>query len=131
MNAMPPFFPGSHVRDAAPSGEPDAATQHWHALIEAGDLVASLAGVEIAPADEDRRDFPALIRETDAWRRERAGHGLADLAAVMEPGIAALLAIRERGADPSPAARALWHEFAAARKGLFALLPSTETAGCE
>lgn len=121
MNAMPPFFPGSRNREAV--GEPDTAALRWHALVEAGDLVAGLAGVDIAPADEERGDFPALIREADSWRRDRAEHGLADLAAVMEPGIAALLAIRDRGADPRPAAQALWQEFAAARKGLFALLP--------
>jgi hypothetical protein len=41
----------------------------------------------------------------------------------MEPGLAALLAVNARGADPRPAAEALWREFLAARAAVLALLP--------
>ena len=95
----------------------------WAALADAAGVVALLAGVEPAPATSEVRNFPALIRDADPWRRERAEHGVADLAAVMEPGIAALLAIRARGADPRPAAMALWCEFIGARAAILSLMP--------
>lgn len=119
MNAMPPTFTGAPLAHAL--HDDAVVTERWHALLEAGRLIASLAGTEPAWTMADHGDLPNRIRAADPWRRERAEHGLADLAAVMEPGIAALLAIRDRGADARPAAQALWHEFAAARGALFAL----------
>ncbi len=41
--------------------------------------------------------------------------------------IAALLAVNARGADPRPAAQALWREFVAARAAIVSLLPPTGT----
>jgi hypothetical protein len=54
---------------------------------------------------------------------------VADLAAVMEPGLAALLSINARGADTRPAARALLHEFNQARAAIIALLPPSGPHG--
>ena len=74
-------------------------------------------------------DFPLRIADAEPWRQAQAENGIADLAAIMEPGIAALLAINARGADPRPAAEALWREFRAAREAILALLPpSPDTA---
>ena len=95
----------------------------WTALADAANLVATLAGLEPEGMAPGVGDFPALIRNAEAWRRERAEHGIADLAAIMEPGIAALLAVNARGADPRPAATALWREFVAARAAILSLLP--------
>jgi hypothetical protein len=114
MNAVPPSF------IAAEAGA-DATGLRWIALGEAAGLVAALAGVE--PAEADERDFPARLRDADAWRRTGAEQGVADIAAIMEPGIAALLAVHASGADSRPAALALWREFAAARTAVLALLP--------
>jgi len=85
--------------------------------------VAKLAGVEPQPHAGDLSDFAALIREADPWRRERAEQGIGDLAAIMEPGLAALLAVSARGADCRPPALALLDEFNAARTAIVALLP--------
>ena len=52
-----------------------------------------------------------------------AEEGVDDIAAIMEPGLAALLAVHARGADAKPAALALWQEFMAARDALMILLP--------
>ena len=95
----------------------------WSALSEAANVVAVLAGIEPERPSPEQRNFPALIREAEAWRRERAEHGIDDLAAIMEPGMAALLAVGARGADSRPAALSLLHEFNAARAALLALLP--------
>lgn len=121
MNAMPPFLSGSALPGEV-STEPGMAVVRWHALVEAGELVAELAGADVALASEELRSVPELIGQADGWRREHAERGIDDLAAVMEPGIAALLAINESGADPRPAARALWREFLAARVALLTLL---------
>jgi hypothetical protein len=117
MTVMPPSF------DPALAREPhEVAGLRWTALAEAANLVATLAGVEPGPATREEREFPALIRTAEAWRRERAEIGIADLSAIMEPGLAALIAVNAGGADPQPAARALWREFVAARAALVSLL---------
>jgi hypothetical protein len=75
------------------------------------------------------RNFPVLIRDCPPWQRELAENMVADLAAVMEPGIATLLAINARGADARPAARALWREFVTARAAIMGLLPPSGDMG--
>jgi len=121
MNAVPPFFssPGAGLV----SRTPGTSGERWAALMEAGALVAALAGITAEPSLESDQSFSLRLSRAEAWRREHAERGVADLAAIMEPGIAALLAVRARGADPRPAARALWHEFAAVRTAILALLP--------
>jgi hypothetical protein len=125
MNALPPSFPpvtGS-TRESFAQAPVSPAALRWGALGEAASVVATLAGLEPEWLEPEVRDFPALIRDAEAWRRERAENSVADLAAIMEPGIAALLAVNARGADPRPAAMALWREFVAARTAILALLP--------
>ena len=52
-----------------------------------------------------------------------ASHMASSLPDGMEPGLEALLTACARGADPRPAARALWNEFLRARDALVALAP--------
>lgn len=132
MNAPPTLF-GQH----APRGPAierstmaaNATSMRWSALGDAGNVVAALAGVQPEAPSRTLRNFPVLIRECPQWRRDLAENMVADLAAVMEPGIAALLAVNARGADPRPAARALWREFTAARAAVLALLPPAGELG--
>ncbi len=106
-----------------------STSMRWAALGEAGQVVAMLAGLEAERPSKDVRNFPALIRDAEKWRRDLADRGCADLAAVMEPGISALLAINARGADCKPAALALWREFVTARDAMLALLPPSGQLG--
>ena len=106
-----------------------ATSMRWAALGEAGAIVAALAGLEAERPDRTTRNFPVLMRDCPPWRRQVAENMVADLAAVMEPGIAALLSVNARGADPRPAARALWREYATARAAILALLPPTGDMG--
>ncbi|MFC3098404.1 hypothetical protein [Alteraurantiacibacter palmitatis] len=115
-------------RPANPAS-PNTTSLRWAALSDAGAVVAALAGAEPEAPDLRLRNFPLLIRECPAWQRQLALDAVEDLAAVMEQGIAALLAINARGADPRPAARALWAEFHAARTAMLALLPQTGGMG--
>ena len=131
MNMVPPSFtaaPASGRVSFAQAGA-SATSMRWAALADAANVVALLAGLEPERTSAEVRNFPALIRDAEAWRRERAENGVADLAAIMEPGLAALLAVNARGADPRPAAMALWREFIAARAAILSLLPPSGSLG--
>lgn len=128
MNALPPSFTAA-TRAGLAQGSASATSMRWAALSDAANVVAVLAGVDPERPTAELRNFPALIRDAEAWRREQAENGVADLAAVMEPGIAALLAVNARGADPRPAAMALWREFTAARAAILSLLPPSGALG--
>ena len=82
-----------------------------------------LAGLPGDPLAAPTADFPATMQTAGGWRLALAAQGVDDLAAVMEPGLAALLSIHSRGADPGVAAQALWEETEAARSALRALVP--------
>ncbi len=127
MNAVTPKFGPRAVRPAAAAGT--GTSLRWAALAEAGKVVAMLAGVDGEEQDREVRSFPVLIRDAEPWRRTLAENGCADLTAIMEPGISALLAIHARGADCRPAAYALWQEFTASRRAMLALLPPSGGMG--
>jgi hypothetical protein len=133
MNAQPPFtapniappagvLPGS---GRAEFGQASASTMsmQWAALHDASGIVALLAGIAAEPMLTDVRNYPAIMRDAGGWRRNLAEQGIADLSAIMEPGIAALLSVQARGINPAAAALALWQEFEAARNGLLELVP--------
>lgn len=103
-----------------------ATSMKWSALHDAAGVVASLAGLAPEPMRAEIRNFPAVMRDTGGWRRELCEQGIDDLSAIMEPGLAALLAVHARGVNPAPAALALWQEFHAARAALLALSPPAE-----
>ncbi len=105
-----------------------AMSMKWSALHDAAGVVAMLAGIAAEPMRADLRNFPAVIRDAGGWRRERAEQGIDDLSAIMEPGLAALLAVHARGVNPSSAALALWQEFHATRSALLALTPPPSAA---
>lgn len=128
MNAMPPFSPpqgDSHKGVSDTDGGMAEAIRRmevaWFALHRAGEAVAGLAW----DIDEDDvgavSDFPALIHRLGGWRLRQAEQGIADLTLIMQSGLAALLSVRERGAETGPAAQALWEEFNAARLALIDL----------
>ncbi len=101
----------------------------WSALHDAAGVVAVLAGMADEPMRPEVRNFPAVMRDAGGWRRTMAEEGIDDLSAMIEPGIAALLAVNARGANPAVAALALWQEFQAARAALLALAPPPGEAG--
>ncbi len=131
MNAIPPTMtpPGSPPRAPFGQSAPSASSRKWAALQDAANVVAGLAGLEPERTTPEIRDFPALIRDAAPWRRELAERGIDDMAAMMEPGIAALLGVNARGADPRAAALALWREFTQARAAVLALLPPSGAMG--
>ncbi|MBA4161684.1 MAG: hypothetical protein C0515_06335 [Novosphingobium sp.] len=95
----------------------------WSALHDAVGVVGMLAGLAAEPMRPEVRNFPAVMRDLGGWRREQAEQAIDDLSAIMEPGLAALMAVNARGANPAVPALALWQEFHAARSALLALVP--------
>jgi len=100
-----------------------ALSMKWAALHDAAGVVTALAGMTPEPMPPEVRNYPAVMRDAGGWRRDLAEQGVEDLAAVMEPGLAALLSIHARGANPAAAAQALFEEFRAARAALLTLVP--------
>jgi hypothetical protein len=123
------MIPGASPRPAFGQAAAGALSRKWTALQDAAGVVAALAGLEPERTTPEIRNFPALMRDAAPWRRELAGRGIADMAAVMEPGIAALLGVNARGANAGPAALALWREFVEARAAVLALLPPSGALG--
>lgn len=105
----------------APTG---TASVKWAALQDAAIAVAALAGLDAERAGAEMRGIPATLHDADATRRAMAERWIEDLAGVMEPGLAALIAVRAKGADATAPALALWREFDAARTAIFSLVPS-------
>ncbi len=129
MNAHPSF--SAPIGGALPtSGRAEfgqasasAMSMKWSALHDAVGVAGMLAGLAPEPMRAEVRNFPAVIRDAGGWRRQRAEEGIDDLAAIMEPGLAALLAVNARGVNPAVPALALWQEFHSARAALLALTP--------
>ena len=114
-------LPGSGRAEFA-QGAASAMAMKWSALHDAASVVATLAGLAPEPRKSDVRNFPAQIRDTGGWRKRLAEQGIDDLSAVMQPGIAALMAAHARGITPSAAALTLWHEFVRTRAALLGLV---------
>ncbi len=133
MSTNPPSFSsptGAAGVPLAAAGRPvfgqasaSAMSMKWSALHDAIGIVAMLAGLASEPMRAEVRNFPAVIRDAGGWRLAMAEQGIDDLSAIMEPGLAALLAVHGRGADAAPAALALWQEFHAARSAILLLVP--------
>ncbi|MFO1255023.1 MAG: hypothetical protein U1E37_05070 [Sphingomonadaceae bacterium] len=103
-----------------------AMSLKWSALHDAAGVAAMLAGITVESSGPEVRDFPAAVRKAAGWRRDRAEQGIEDLTAILEPALAALMAVNARGANPAVPALALWQEFRAARDALLALVPPRE-----
>ena len=121
MSAVPTDF-ALRPEGAAPRGA-SAMSEQWAALQDAADAVAALAGLAVEKPTAEVRNFPTLITDAGGWRLDLATAGVADLAAMMAPGVKALLAVSERGQDPTAAALTLWREYHHARAALLALVP--------
>ncbi len=134
MNATPPSFGPRGGRagprlTAKPSAGANATAMRWSALTEAGKVVALLAGISSDEDVQQVKDLPAQLRDCPAWKREFAENAISDLAAIMEPGLSALMAVNARGADPKPAAQSLWREFSEARSAILDLMPKSSPMG--
>ena len=114
---------GGNPRTPLLSAAACAMSMKWAAVHEAAAAVGELAGEPPEFRKPEVRNFPAIMRDTGGWRFVVAQEGVDDLAAIMEPGLTALLALHGRGVPTLAPAQALWHEFQSARAALLALIP--------
>ena len=133
MSATIPSMPSSTAGNAAQrqqlqDNRPSMSVQ-WAALQDAAAAVATLAGLAPEKTSAQIRNFPALIRDAGGWRQELAERGIADLSAIMQPGLTALLAVNARGQVATAPALTLWREFHNARAAILALVPDAGNLG--
>ena len=128
MTATPTDFAAARPESTALRG-PSAMSQQWAALQDAAAAVGAMAGLAGEKPNAQVRNFPALIKDAGGWRLDLAATGVADLAAMMKPGVQALLAVSARGQDPTAAALTLWREYHHARAALLALVPEQGRLG--
>lgn len=123
--------PDSFRRSGADAARQESSqlSRQWAAVQDAAAAVAMLAGLEPEKLAQNTRNFPALIRDVDGWRLELAKNHVGDIAAMMQPGLTALLATNARGQDAVAPALTLWHEYHAAREAVLALLPEQGKMG--
>ncbi len=119
MNAVHSSFGGSAIPLLL---DADTTSMRWSTLTGAGNIVAALAGEQREEGVPQIREFTVLLQDCPTWKRELVERSVNDLAAIMQPGMATLLSLNQRGADIQPAARALWQEFVAARAAVVDLL---------
>ncbi|HWU02876.1 MAG TPA: hypothetical protein VN222_09075 [Novosphingobium sp.] len=128
MSATPPDSRHRHLQPA--NDRPDEAAGHlvldaqWAALSKAASAIAALAGPQVVAQARSQLTLPPSMYKARDRRGALIAQTLADLVAVMEPGLKALLEVHARGADAAPPALALWHEFVSARTALLALAPA-------
>ncbi len=125
MNAIPTDLhdPASGIG----AGSNDLALR-WGALQDAANAVALLAGIAAQPSSDTESHFPDRAMAAGGWRLALAESGVDDLSAIMQPGLAALLAASANGQNASAAAQALWHEFRTASEALARIVPDLSAA---
>ncbi|MHA6318618.1 hypothetical protein ACXYN8_13265 [Altererythrobacter sp. CAU 1778] len=131
MSAPTDFQPSISTSGRAGFGAASASalSMKWAALQEAGSVVSMMAGFEPDKSTSEIRNFPAIVKSAGGWRLEAARRGIEDLTAVMEAGMAALLAVNARGADASAPAKALRSEFRRAKTAVLQLAPPAGNMG--
>jgi hypothetical protein len=129
MNATPTDFAVASRRESPAPRGPSSMSIQWAALHDAAAAVAAMAGLAAEKPTAQVRNFPALIKDAGGWRYELANNGVADLSAIMRPGVKALLAVSARGQDPTAAALSLWREYHHARSALLGLVPQQGRMG--
>jgi len=103
--------------------EPAALASQWDAVHEAAAAVGILAQLGEEEATDEVRSLPQRAARLGGAKLEMIARGIDDLAAVMQPGLRALLSMTASGQDTTSAALTLWREFHNARAAVLALAP--------
>lgn len=83
--------------------------------------LAMLARIASEPV-EIGGELGAMIARATPWQRKLVAQNVADCAAMLDTGLAALGTLARRGQDTAPPALVLWREFHAARAAMIAVL---------
>ena len=97
--------------------EEDTLAARWAAMHKAAEAIAKMLGSEMPGGDRGVSLYPVGLRADDAARLETA---TADLCAMMQQGLFAILRARENGAEAKVAAKTLLRRFGIERRALLA-----------
>ncbi len=100
----------------------DSAIVHWDAIAGTTGRLAAMAGLGAGKACAATAKLLPLLEGADAWQREVGSEAIADIAAMLTSGMAALDVLQRRGIDARIPAFALWREVDAAQRSLIAML---------
>jgi len=112
--------PADHGRRGLP--EIGVLAEQWEAVHEAAAAVGKLAQLGREELSPEIVQLPLRAAEKGGWQYETAARGIDDLAAVMQPGLRALLSLTAQGQDTTAAALTLWREFHTARAAILDLV---------
>ena len=104
--------------------QPAALSVQWGAVHKAAATVGILAQLGEVPVDAEIRELPERAVAIGGAKLAMVVRGIDDLAAVMQPGLRALLSLTAQGQDTTSAALTLWREFHNAREAILALAPA-------
>jgi hypothetical protein len=107
--------------------QPGELAERWRALHAAGQEIGAMAALAAEPFSDKLAEFPARIEARGGARLQLARDGVADLDAILTPGLVALRTLHARGQDTTAPALALWREFHALRSALLALASEPES----
>ena len=131
MSAMSHEFDLSLATMLPPAGaadprisEPAALSVQWDAVHEAAAAVGILAQLGEEAVEDTVRNLPERAVAAGGAKLAMVTRGIDDLAAVMQPGLRALLSLTAQGQDTTSAALTLWREFHTARGAILALVPA-------
>lgn len=116
MSALSPEAMREMRKIAGGSDDPvSAMSRRWEALHESADRLARMAHLSPDRDAAATDAFAAMLDEATGWQREIASQGIEDIDAMLQPGMAALATLAQRGQDATAPALALWCEFHHAR----------------
>ena len=113
--------PVEAATEATPTVEQLA--NRWEAVHEAAAAVAGLAQLAREEPVAEVASLPLRAAQQDSRTYALAADAIDDLAAVMQPGLRALLTLTAGGKDTTAAAMTLWREFHMARAAIMRLIP--------
>ena len=130
MNALTHEFDLSQAIMLPPAGEGlrreqdrDTLAEQWSAVHDAAAAIGVLAQLGRPEEGPEVTGLPERAETLAGFEYELVRRGVDDLAAIMQPGLRALLALSAGGQDTTVAALTLWREFHASRDAIVALVP--------
>jgi hypothetical protein len=112
---------------AVPADSPEVLAEALVALHAQAAALALLARLAPEPV-EIGGELGAVIARAHPWQRALVARTVADCAAMLETGLAALGTLTRRGQDTAAPALVLWREFHAARAAMVRVLETREPA---
>ncbi|TAD73171.1 MAG: hypothetical protein EAY70_12665 [Sphingomonadales bacterium] len=128
MATLPPepILPDAGPASAA-AVAPEVLAEALVALHGQAAALAMLARLAPEPV-EIGGEIGAVIARATPWQRVLVAQAVADCAAMLDTGLAALGTLARRGQDPSAPALILWREFHAARAAMVRVLETPVAA---